>query len=183
MDNHCISSPSARSEKALIRRFAVRDTSRRGAALILEIIIYLVIVALIAVAVTSGVRAVRDLVFTSHAKGDIQNLQTWMEGKYTQDNVYPGNNTTQGTWLFSDAPRLTSVGGVENSGLLRSVNGANSGYCILVISNSISAPLKSYFWLSSANPAQIMQGGTATANGAVAGISSPPSGIPGLGCP
>lgn len=160
---------------------ALKRSGERGAALILEIIIYLVIVALIAVAVTSGVRAVRDLVFTSHAKGDIKTVQTWVEGKYSQDNVYP---TFPGNGDVTDpAVVLTTANGVTNQAWLFSKNGADSGYCIRVGSMSISEPNKRWFYLSSANPSRIMQTGTATSNGAAADGTRPPSGIAGLNCP
>lgn len=160
----------------------VVDRSQRGAALILEIIIYLVIVALIAVAVTSGVRAVRDLVFTSHAKGDIQVVQSWAEGKYAQDGKYPGEVPGgAGIWTYSDMPRLTTANGVTNAASIASRNGANAAYCILVVSTSISDTSKQGFWVTSANPSKIMQSNTATSVPAYSG--HPDSGIPGLDCP
>lgn len=157
----------------------MESSNKRGAALILEIIIYLVIVALIAVAVTSGVRAIRDLVFTSHAKGDIQNVQTWMEGKYTQDNVYTAA-TILATGSTGDQPVLTEANGVKNSATVAVANGANSGYCIQVLSGTISDANKRKFWLISTNPSDIKQSGTATNGGST---TAPASGITGITCP
>lgn len=160
-----------------------RRGNQRGAALILEIIIYLVIVALIAVAVTSGVRAVKDLVFASHARGDLRSVQTWMEKKYTEDNVYPGTATGQGMWTFTDAPLMTRVGTTgANSSAVTAINGANAGYCIVVNSQTISDPKKVRFWMSSANPGKIMQSGTASMEPAGQWETSPASGVPGLNC-
>lgn len=159
-----------------------RNQNQRGAALILEIIIYLVIVALIAVAVTSGVRALRDLAFANQARHDITNLQSWVEGKYSQDNKYPGVNEytrIDGT-SFPDAPALTFNGNRPNQSAITSQNGANSGYCLIVWHPLISDDLKSRFWVSSANPSKIMQQGTGS-NGGTTAI--PPSGITGLACP
>ena len=171
----------------------LRNSDKRGAALILEIIIYLVIVALIAVAVISGVRAIRDLVFTSHAKGDIQQVQSWVEGKYTQDNVYPASGPISYTagsagppvvpaTGFADAPSLTKVGTDQNTASITSVNSSgNYGYCIVVISKTISDPNKSKFWLASNNPSQIYQSGTATNGGATTPPASTNTG--GISCP
>lgn len=182
----------------------------RGAALILEIIIYLVIVALIAVAVISGVRAIRDLVFTSHAKGDIQNIQTWAEGKYSQDGIYPsgtldsytpgvpaytvtdyptpGYNTTYSAVPpigYADSPTLTTANNVKNTATITSTNGAASGYCIRVTSASISTPGKSKFWIASNNPSKIMQLGTATHPGGATATVAPTSAQTGVtaSCP
>lgn len=154
------------------------ESGRRGAALILEIIIYLVIVALIAVAVISGVRAVRDLVFTSHAKGDVQNAQTWMEGKYSQDNKYPSGSLDH--LNYPDRPIMTTANGQTNAAYASSVDGSQSGYCILVNSSTISNTAKAKFWIISTNPSRIYQSGTST-NG---GNSTPPTtGITGVTCP
>lgn len=161
----------------------MRNSTERGAALILEIIIYLVIVALIAVAVTSGVRAVRDLVFASHARGDMKVMQTWMEGKYAQDGRYPGGSTDQGRWTFPDGPTMTSANNVPNEAAITSVNGANAGYCIVVNSSPLSDRTKARFWLSSANPSKIMQSGTQNMTPAYQWETAPSSGIPGLNCP
>ena len=148
-----------RHRAGLLRK--MENSNKRGAALILEIIIYLVIVALIAVAVTSGVRAIRDLVFTAHAKSDIQNIQTWMEGKYTQDNVYTATTIT--ATPTGDQPTLTTANGVANTAQVTVANGASSGYCIKVVSNTISDAAKKNFWLQSENPSKIYQSGTANA--------------------
>lgn len=159
-------------------------SGKRGAALILEIIIYLVIVSLIAVAVTSGVRAVRDLVFAMHGRADAQNVRDWMEGRYARDGVYPGTPSGVGLWTFdaNDRPQLTSTQTMGNASSISSINGANSGYCIVIFSAFMSDVNKQRFWIISTNPHKIMQGGTQSM--VPAGQTTPPaSGIPGLTCP
>lgn len=165
-------------------------TDKRGAALILEIAIYLVIVALIVVALISGIRAVRDLVFTTHAKGDIRTVQTWLEGKYMQDNQYIPTSILK-TGPVGDQPSLTTANGETNEAWVAVSHGANSGYCIKVVSNSISNRAKSNFWLQSVNPSHIYQSGTATNgsslvnDGAPSGgtVTCPPADFLGLGAP
>ena len=143
-----------------------RRDGKRGAALILEIIIYLVIVSLIAVAVTSGVRAVRDLVFTSHARGDAQMLQSWIEGKYAQDGKYPvTNGGINSAWNSGEVPNLTVANGVMNTAAFNTADGSGSGYCIQVISQAISDPGKRKFWIMSSNPGKVMQSNTGSNGG------------------
>lgn len=138
-----------------------RDANTRGAALILEIIIYLVIVALIAVAVTSGVRAVRDLVFTMHAKNDIAQIHQFMEGGYIQNGTY--TELSYANNPITTNLNLTQVGNDKNFGKTLIRNGANSGYCVAVTSATISGQ-KKLFWSTSDNPSKIMQRGTKSAD-------------------
>lgn len=154
----------------------------RGAALILDIIIYLVIVALIAVAVTSGVRAVRDLVFTSHGKGDLQNIAAWTEGRYAEDGEYTYAYISA---PFNDQPTLTGANGTTNVGVVVVSNGANAGWCAKIKIYSISDRSKSNIWITSNNPSRYMQSGTSSHPGGE-GAQYPPTmaqtGAP-VGCP
>lgn len=129
--------------------------NQRGAALALEIIVYLVIVSLVIVAVISGHRYFRQLTYVMHAKEDAKHVQEWAMGQFHYNNVYPNRVVTP-----ADV-KLTVAEGNVNDAEVRSLNGPHGSYCVFVVSKNITDPYKRNFWIDSDEPQTVFQGRTA----------------------
>ena len=146
-------------------------TGSRGAALILEIIIYLVVVSLIAATAVMVSGPLRDLTFTTHARTDIKEAQYWLHGKYAQDNQYPNQAIPN-----NDEIRLTRSGGFQNTGMVKRSD-SGKDWCVLIVSARMADRSKARFWTASSDPNKIIQSSTS------ADTWSPASGVPDLQCP
>lgn len=139
------------------RRFVARGfrKDQRGAALVLEIIIYLVIIGLIFVAVISAHRYYRGITYVMHAKQDARHVQEWTMGQYHYNNVYPNRAVTP-----VDV-KLTVADGNVNDAEVKSVNGPNGTYCVHIVSNNIIDAYERNFWIDSEDPHTVVQGRSA----------------------